>query len=98
MARAASMWRLRHLLPLVTGSLCLLGTVPASAEPSDLFAPESVSAVADFRLVAANGEAAWSDGGFGKTRFGGPDHRDWKAAPIAAGGGLVWEPRLSWSP
>ena len=54
----------------------------------------------DVRAVAADGETAWSDGGFGKLRYGGE-------APAGSGklhlqpdigeAGLVWQPRLGWT-
>ena len=57
-------------------------------------------ATVDLRLVAADGERSWIDGGFGKSRFG-PDSAapsgPLKLDPRAVEGDVVWQPQLSWS-
>ena len=82
---------------LAAALLCLLAATPSHAGPSGIFSGESISAVADLRLVAANGEHGWTDGGFGKSRFGGTDDGDWKLRPVPAEAELIWQPRFSWS-
>lgn len=81
---------------LIAALLCLLGTANAQAASVDLFAPETVSIVGDFRMVAADGERAWTDEGFGRTRFGGARDGDWKVRPLVADVDMIWQPRLSW--
>ena len=86
-----------HPFVLVAALLCLLAATPAHADPSGLFSGESVSAFADLRLVAADGERSWADGGFGKSRFGGADDQDWKLRAVPTEAELIWQPRFSWS-
>lgn len=78
--------------PVVLCLATLLAPVaaPASAraEP-DLFSRNTVSGVADVRIVAADGERSWLDGGFGKLRYG--DEAGVRAAALS----LAWKPRLT---
>ncbi len=69
---------------------------PVVAAGSELVSGETVSARIDVRLVGADGERAWADGGFGKTRFGG-EAGGFRLKPVAAEAELIWEPRFSWS-
>jgi hypothetical protein len=87
----------RIVLPLAALLLCLLGFGPAHAAETGLFAADSLSAVADFRLVASEGEPSWTAGGFGKARFGGADDHDWKLRAVPAEALLIWQPRFTWS-
>jgi hypothetical protein len=87
----------RLLLPIAALLFAFLAPATARAEPSGLFSAESFSIVADVRAAAANGERSWTDGGFGKARFGGTDDEDWKLRPVATEAQLVWEPSFSWS-
>jgi hypothetical protein len=68
---------------------------PAAAGLPDVALPENVTAIMDLRLVGVDGERSWTDGGFGKSRFG-PDDGDFELDPVAAEGTLVWQPPLSW--
>ncbi len=58
---------------------CSAGALLRRAEPgeTDLISAETVTATADFRLTAGDGEPSWTIGGFGKARYGsdGPDLR-----------------------
>lgn len=67
----------------------MLGAPAARAADSDLFSRETLAGVLQARLGSADGEPSWTDGGFGKSRFGG-DTR------LEIEGDLVWKPRLTW--
>jgi hypothetical protein len=83
----------------------LLWALAAFACPSAAFSagfpeirlPEGLTAVLDLRLVGADGERAWIDGGFGKARFGAGDDGDFELDPVLANAQLVWEPSLGWN-
>ena len=49
----------------------------------------------DARLVAANGERSWVDGGLGKTRFDGTDDGDYKFRAVPVEATIVWMPRFT---
>lgn len=66
-----------------------LSSAPVAHAQSDLFSPNTFSAVVDARVVAADGEASWIDGGFGKARWG--DESGLRLAEV----GVAWRPRLS---
>jgi len=74
-------------------------SVPARAQDggTDLFGPETLSVNGDIRLVAADGEQAWIDGGFGKARFGGATGGELKVRPEPVEADLVWQPRIGWA-
>ncbi|MFL6845622.1 MAG: hypothetical protein ACJ8ER_12160 [Allosphingosinicella sp.] len=81
--------------------LALAGALPlcppaAAALPAWL-APDTVSATADFRLAAADGERSWTDGGFGKARFGGAGEGDVSLRPALGNAEAVWRPPLGWN-
>lgn len=70
-------------------SLALLAAVcaaPAMAQVKD------VSGVIDLRVGGADGETSWTEGGFGKLRYGGDDF-----GIDLARAAVVWRPRLGWS-
>ena len=87
--------RWNRLCILLAGAVGLCAQSEAQAS-SAIFGPDAFSALLDMRLVAADGERSWTDGGFGKTRFGGSEDGDWKLRPAAAEATLVWQPRFSW--
>jgi hypothetical protein len=66
----------------------------AGAEPA---LPPGFSATLDVGIAAADGEASWIDGGFGKGRFGGDASGDLRLKPRLTQGALVWQPRLGWA-
>lgn len=55
-----------------------------------------VKATLDLRGALADGEESWTDGGFGKLRFGGDDD-DWSLDGGLARGVVVWQPHFGWS-
>lgn len=61
----------------------------AAHAQADLFSPSTISGVVDARVVAADGEASWIDGGFGKLRFG--DEAGVRLAEAA----VAWNPRFT---
>ncbi len=69
----------------------LAGQVPAGKAwaGADLFGLDTVQAWADARLVSANGEKSWLDGGFGKLRYG--DETKLDLAQVA----VQWRPHLT---
>ena len=75
----------------------LFGATPAVAQ-DDYGDPsgKTLTVTADLRLIAANGERSWTDGGFGKTRFG-PSSDRFQLDARAIEGDVVWQPHLSWS-
>ncbi|HEX6375920.1 MAG TPA: hypothetical protein VFZ91_09370 [Allosphingosinicella sp.] len=76
----------------VLAGLC----APAAAAPPAWLAPETVSGTIDLRLAGADGERSWTDGGFGKARFGGGDAGGFLPRPALAEAELVWRPPLGW--
>lgn len=83
----------RPLLRLA-GLLALCCAHAAAAEPA---LPAGFSAVGDIRLAGVDGEPSWTDGGFGKLRFGGDSDGDFRLKPRLAEGELIWQPRLGWA-
>lgn len=62
---------------------------------TDIFSLDTISVMLDARLVAANGEKSFVNGGFGKTRFQGTADRDYKVRLVPAEAALVWTPRFT---
>lgn len=88
---------LRGCAASFASALAMLCAQPATAQ-SDvrLFTNDSLEATGDVRIVAADGEKSWSDGGFGKLRASG-DGREFKVQPELGNINLVWKPQLGWS-
>lgn len=61
-----------------------------------MLSAEVLSVTADARVVLADGEQSWIEGGFGKLRYGG-NPTDSYFAPELAEANLIWQPRLNWS-
>ena len=74
-------------------SAALLCAAPAAAETSALFAPETISGTIDLRVAAANGERGWTEGGFGKARFGGEGDG---VHVVPAEATIAWQPPIAW--
>ena len=72
---------------------CVLAIVLAAAMPSAHGEDFDVRGFADFRLVSAAEETSWTNGGLGKTRYGGGDDsaRVGGAAVVAS-----WHPAPAW--
>jgi hypothetical protein len=79
----------------IVGAWSLVLPTPGFAASSSPIGPETLSVILDIRAVAADGEPSWTDGGFGKTRFGG-DQGDPAATPVLAEAALIWQPELRW--
>jgi hypothetical protein len=78
-------------------SLALAGLcAPAAGAAPAWLAPETVSGVVDLRIAGADGEPSWTDGGFGKARFGGGDAGGFSPRPVLAEAELAWRPPLGW--
>src|SRR4051812_1456508 len=84
----------RWLAAALAAALASLAwSAPASAEPPHLDLPPNLSAVIDFRVVLTDGERSFTDGGFGKSRFGGGT-AELHAVPATAE--LVWHGPIAW--
>jgi hypothetical protein len=79
----------------VAAVMALAWSAPAFADPPHLDMPANLGAVIDFRVVLTDGERSFSDGGFGKSRFGGGGDADVQAVPAAAE--LVWHGPIAWN-
>src|SRR5215210_5402402 len=84
--------RCARAVSLVLAGLC----APAEGAPPAWLAPETVSGIIDLRVAGADGERSWTDGGFGKARFGGGDAGGFSLRPALAEAALVWRPPLGW--
>ena len=84
---------------MIRNAACALVLALAAAAPAwaqvDLFSRQTVSGLVDLRLAAADGERAWTDGGYGKGRYGGGGD-DIVITPQLAEAALEWKPRFSW--
>lgn len=78
---------------------CASASSPAHAQDggTDLFGPETLSVNGDIRLVAADGEQGWIDGGYGKARFGGGTGGALRVRLEPVEANVVWQPRISWA-
>jgi hypothetical protein len=80
----------------VAAAMACAWSAAAAADPPHLDLPENLTAVIDFRIVLTDGERSWTDGGFGKARFGGDgDGLDVRAVPVT--GELVWHGPVAWN-
>jgi len=86
-------WRLAAgwLAPLAVGA----GS--ARADPGGLISRETVAASADVRVIAADGERSWLDGGFGKARWSGGSNGALRVRPELTEATVAWLPRLGWA-
>jgi hypothetical protein len=82
----------------VACALALLWTSPAQAESNvHLFSADTLQLTGDVRLVAADGEQSWVDGGLGKLRSSGGGGRDFRLTPQLGNVNLVWQPQFTYS-
>ena len=56
---------------------------------------DTFAVLLDARLVAANGERSWVNGGLGKTRFQGTHDGDYKFRAVPVEGTIAWMPRFT---
>ena len=94
MACAARRLRIGSALPLGC-ALAMLAPTCAAASDLRLFTPDTVSANADVRFVAVDGEKSWVNGGFGKLRSG--SNGDLRVLPELGNANLIWQPQFTWS-
>src|SRR5580765_1357518 len=86
----------RSAAPAACALAALCVPSPAAASNFDLFSPDTFEVTGDVRLVAADGEKSWVDGGLGKLRSsGGGD--DVRVRPELGNLNLIWQPHLTWS-
>ncbi len=62
----------------------------------DLVSPETLHGVADVRLSGADGEPSFTDGGFGKLRYGGGPGGETTLRVQLGEAAIEWTPRFSW--
>ena len=72
-------------------------TAPNSSSGSgtDIFSKNTITVLLDARLVAADGERSFVDGGLGKTRFSGGANGDLRVRPLPMEADLIWQPRFT---
>ncbi|MEA3013838.1 MAG: hypothetical protein QOD42_2383 [Sphingomonadales bacterium] len=89
--------RRRRLAAAFTAALAAFAwSMSARADPPRLDLPADLTAVIDFRIVLTDGERSWTDGGFGRSRFGGGGaNADIDAVPAEAE--LVWHGPIAWN-
>ncbi|MGZ3275092.1 MAG: hypothetical protein ACXU8S_03275 [Phenylobacterium sp.] len=78
---------------VVAAAFAVLWTGPALAQ-IDLVSPAVLSAQADVRLSAADGEPSWLQDSFGKTRYGG-DGKGWTTRLQLASADVIWRPSFA---
>ncbi len=89
--------RLLRILLLAWAASIAVPGVARAQDGLDLFSGDTLSAVGDVRIVAADGEKSWINGGDGKTRFDGNPDRSLNLHPQLAEADLIWQPRFTWS-
>jgi hypothetical protein len=69
----------------------------ADAPPAtDILSANTLSVIADVRVVLADGHQSWIEGGFGKTRFDGThDEGDLQPHAQLTEASLIWQPQLT---
>ena len=67
----------------------------SSSSGTDIFSKNTITVLLDARLVAADGERSFVDGGFGKTRFSGGSNGDLRARALPMEADLIWQPRFT---
>jgi hypothetical protein len=89
---------LSRILTCVLPALAACAANPACAQDYGDPSGKSLIVTADIRLTAVDGEPSWTDGAFGKARFG-PERASGQlhVVPRSVEGDLVWQPALSWS-
>jgi len=84
--------------PAAFVSMVILSLAPAAAAraQADILSPDTLHGLVDFRLSAADGEASFVEGGYGKARYGGAASGGYRARLQVAEAALEWKPRLTW--
>jgi hypothetical protein len=93
---SAGRWKGRVAAAFVAALTALAWAAPAAADPPRLELPADLTAVIDFRVVLTDGERAWTDGGFGRARFGGGGE-DIDVDAVPANFALVWHGPIAWN-
>jgi len=81
---------------VVAALAALAWSAPAFADPPRLDLPANLTAIIDFRIVLTDGERSWTDGGFGRSRFGGGGE-DVDIHAVPANAELVWHGPIAWN-
>lgn len=68
-----------------------------SGSETDILSRNTLSILLDGRLVLANGNRSWVNGGLGKTRFQGTSDGDFRIRPLPIEASLIWTPRFTGS-
>jgi hypothetical protein len=88
--------RRRLAAAFAAATAACIWSAPARADPPRLEIPENLTAVIDFRIVLTDGERSWTDGGFGRSRFGGGGD-DVRVHAVPAEAELVWHGPIAWN-
>ncbi|MFI4973705.1 MAG: hypothetical protein ACHP84_04095 [Caulobacterales bacterium] len=83
------------LFALICGALAY-GWAAAACAQVDLISRDTVHGVLDLRVAAADGEPSFTEGGFGKARFGGDGGSAFDSSVQISQAALEWTPRLTW--
>jgi hypothetical protein len=86
----------RGLLIALLMLAALAACAGAASAQVDLVSSDTVHGVADLRLSGADGEPSFTDGGFGKSRYG-AGGGGYQGRIEVAEAALEWTPRLDWA-
>jgi hypothetical protein len=79
-----------------TAALAGCALPPAALAQTDLISRDAVHAVVDLRGAWADGEPSFTEGGFGKSRYGGGAAGGSSAKLQVADAAIEWTPRIGW--
>ncbi len=83
--------RLVSGLPAFGATALLMVFSSTASAQATRFGPENIYAWVDMRLAYSDGERGWTEGGFGKLRYGGEGAASLRLAQAA----VLWKPRLA---
>ena len=66
-----------------------------SGPGTDILSADTLSVILDARLVLADGNRSWIEGGLGKSRFDGQNDGDFQIHAMPVEAALIWQPRFS---
>lgn len=69
--------------------------VESSGGGTDILSADTLTVMLDARIVLANGNNSWIDGGYGKTRFDGDSDGDYQLHAFPVEADIIWQPRFT---